>query len=259
MALRSVWNGTIAFGLVKVPVKLYSATSRQAVRFREVDARDGTPLERRRICIAEDVEVPYDEVVKGYEIAPDEFVILERDEIKAAAGDRGKVVELDEFVDTGEIDPLFFDRTYFAGPRDDPEPYALLQQALERCEKAGVGRFSMRGREYLVAARARDGILLVHTLRFHDEVIAGGELGIPADGRGPTKRELEMADRLIGSMEDDFDPHAFTDEYREQVMALIAAKAAGETPKRKARKRDDGDADLAAALEASLGDRKVTS
>ena len=257
MALRSVWNGTIAFGLVRVPVKLYSATSKRSIRFREVDAKDGTPLERRRVCVAEDKEIPYEEVVKGYEISPDEFVILGRDEVKAAAGDRGKVIELGEFVDVGDIDPIFFDRTYFVGSRDDPESHGLLQQALMRCGKAGIGRFSMRGREYLVAARARVGILLIHTLRFHDEVVAGDELGISTGGREPTKKELEMAGQLIGAMENDFDPQSFRNEYRDEVMSLIEAKASGKKPKRPTGERDGKDTDLTAALKASLDDREV--
>jgi DNA end-binding protein Ku len=115
MAPRSIWNGTITFGLVNVPIKLYSATESKTVHFTEVHAKDGAQIEHRRICPKEDREVDYDEVVKGYEVSPERYVVLEKEEIKAAAGDRGKVVHLTEFVEAGEIDPVFFDRTYFVG------------------------------------------------------------------------------------------------------------------------------------------------
>src|SRR5947199_7741610 len=148
---RSIWNGTITFGMVNVPVKLYSATESKTVHSHEVHVRDGAKIEHRRICPKEDREVPYKEIVKGYEISAGKYVVLEKDEVKAAAGDRGKVIHLDEFVQADEIDPVFYDRTYYVGSRDDEDAYRLLREALDKSERAGIGRFSFHDREYLVA------------------------------------------------------------------------------------------------------------
>ncbi|MDQ2700238.1 MAG: Ku protein [Actinomycetota bacterium] len=225
MAPRSIWNGTLAFGLVKVPIKLYSATESHTIRFRQVHAKDGSPLEHRRICTADDKEVEYDEIVKGYEVDEDEFIVLEPDEIKAAAGDRGKVVELEEFVDADDIYPVFFEKTYYAGFRDDAEPYALLQSALEKSGKAGIGRFSFHNREYLVAVRARAGVIAFHTLRFHDEVVLAKDLKVKPPKKKPSKKEVSMANKLIKDEREPFDPGKYKDEFRPEVEKLIEKKA----------------------------------
>jgi DNA end-binding protein Ku len=251
-----MWNGTLAFGLVKVPVKLYSAIENRTIRFREVHVKDGAPLQHRRVCAADDEVLDSGDVVKGYEVASNEYVILDRDEIRAAAGDRGRLLELDEFVRADEIDPLFFERTYYLGPRDEPEPWELLRRALCRCGLAGIGRFSMRGREYLAAVRGNGDALLLHTLEFHDEVLSSSDLDIAAPGENPTERELKMARALIEGLTETFDPGAWKDRHRDAVMELIEARAGGRKPKaRKKRSRDEPD-DLSAALEASLAARK---
>ncbi len=257
MAPRSIWNGTIRFGLVKVPIKLYSATESHTIRFRQVHLKDGAPLEHRRICTAEDKEVEYKDVVKGYEVDEDEYVVLEPDEVKAAAGDRGKVVEIEEFVEAEDIDPIFFDRTYYAGFRDDPEPYALFERALEKSGKAGIGRFSFHNREYLVAVRSREGALAIHTLRFHDEVVRGKDLKLPKAKKDPTKKEVAMADALIEGLYEPFKPDDHHDEYRDAVQKLIDAKAKGKKPKASRKKTKKEPDDLRSALEASLEARKV--
>jgi DNA end-binding protein Ku len=259
MAARSIWNGTITFGQVRIPVKLFSAIGSKAIRFREVHLEDGTPLEHRRICRAEEVPVDYDEIVKGYEVTPDEFVILDRDEIKAAAADRGKVLDLEEFVDSKQIDPVLFERTYYLGFRDDPAPYSLLEAALRKCGRAGIGRFSLRGREYLVAVRSGEGHLLLHTMKFHDEVVKPAELDMPALPEKSDPRELKMAKALIGSLTEPFQPEAYEDRHRAEVMKVIRAKASGkDLGPAEAPEADAGD-DLAAALEASLAKRKARS
>ena len=257
MALRSIWNGTIKFGLVKVPIKLYSATESHTIRFQEVHLKDGAPLQHRRICTAEEVEVKYKEIVKGFEVDEDEYVVLETDEVKAAAGDRGKVVEIEEFVEADDIDPVFFNRTYYAGFRDDPEPYALFERALEKSGKAGIGRFTFHNREYLVAVRSRDGALAVHTLRFFDEVVRARDLKLPGAKRSPTKKEIAMADALIEGLHEPFKPDDFHDEYRESVQKLVDAKAKGKKPKTSQKKSKTTPDDLSSALEASLEARKV--
>ena len=252
MAPRSIWNGTISFGLIKVPIKLYSATESHTIRFRQVHTKDSAPLEHRRICTSEDVEVEYSDIVKGYEVAEDEYVILSKDEVKAAAGDRGKVVEIEEFVEAGEIDPIYFEKTYYAGFRDDPEPYVLLERALDQSGKAGIGRFTFHNREYLVAVRSRESTITVHTLHFEDEIVRGEDLKIKEPDKSPTKKEVTMADRLIDGLHEPFDPDAYHDEHREQVQKLIESKAKGEKPKKTRKKAKKTPDDLASALEASL-------
>jgi DNA end-binding protein Ku len=249
---RSIWNGTITFGLVNVPIKLYSATESKTVHFHEVHAKDGARIEHRRICPKEEREVPYKQIVKGYEVAPDEYVVLEKEEIKAAAGDRGKVVHLDEFVDSADIDPVFYEKTYYVGPRDDADAFRFLHEALRRSGRAGIGRFTFHDREYLVAVRALDGVIALHTLRFHDEVVAGADLELDAGGRKPSRREVQMAGQLVDSLYEDFDPRKYEDTYREAVLDLIKRKASGEEIDLLEQEEPEQGEDLAAALRASL-------
>jgi DNA end-binding protein Ku len=252
MAPRSIWNGTVTFGLVNVPVKLYTATESKTVRFSEVHAKDGARIEHRRICSKEGKEVSYDEVAKGYEVEPDKYVVLEKDEIKAAAGDRGKVVHITEFVDAGEIDPVFFEKTYYVGSRDDADPYRLLHEALTRTGRAGIGRFTFHDREYLVALRALDDVLALHTLRFHDEVVTGDDLELDGGGRKPSKQEVQMANKLVETLHTAFDPEQHEDTYREAVLDLLERKAKGEEIDLTEQEEPEQGDDLLAALEASL-------
>jgi DNA end-binding protein Ku len=254
---RSIWNGTITFGMVNVPIKLYSATESKAVHFYEVHARDGARIEHRRICPKEGREVLYKQVVRGYEVAPDEYVVLDKDEIKAAAGDRGKVVQLDEFVRAADIDPAFYEKTYYVGSREDADAYRLLHDALRRSGRAGIGRFTFHDREYLVAVRALDGAMALHTLRFHDEVVDGEDLELDASGRKPSRREVQMAEQLVESLHEDFDARRYQDTYRAAVQDLIERKAAGEEIDLLEQEEPEQGDDLAAALEASLGRRKT--
>jgi DNA end-binding protein Ku len=253
MPPRSIWNGTITFGMVNVPIKLYSATESKTIHFHEVHQRDGARIEHRRICPKEDKEVPYKEVVKGYEVSPGEYVVLEKEEVKAAAGDRGKVVHIEEFVDSGAIDPVFYEKTYYVGSRDDEDSYRLLHEALRRSHRAGIGRFTFHDREYLVAVRPLNGVLALHTMRFHDEVVSGDDLDIPRPQQSPAKREVRMAGQLVESLEEDFDPAAYSDTYREAVLDLIKRKAAGEEIDLLEHEEPEHGEDLLAALQASLG------
>jgi DNA end-binding protein Ku len=249
---KSIWNGTITFGMVNVPIKLYSATESKTVHFREVHAKDGARIEHRRICPKEEREVPYKEIVKGYEVASDKYVVLEKEEIKAAAGDRGKVVHLLEFVRAEQIDPVFYEKTYYVGSRDDEGAFRLLHETLRKSGRAGIGRFSFHDREYLVALRAGDDVLVLHTLRFHDEVVSGEELEIDGAGRKASKNEAEMARRLVDAMAEDFKPDKYEDSYRDAVLELIKRKAKGEEIDLAEQEEPAHGDDLAAALEASL-------
>jgi DNA end-binding protein Ku len=255
MAPRSIWNGTITFGLVNVPIKLYTATESKTVHFHEVHVRDGAQIEYRRYCTKEDKEVEYKDVVKGYEVSEDTYVVLEKDEVKAAAGDRGKVVHLTEFVPADDIDPVFYEKTYYVGAGDEKDAYRLLHEALRRSGRAGIGRFTFHDREYLAAVRALDDVLALHTLRFHDEVVGGDELEIESAGRKPSKQELQMAERLVDTLEQDFDPSRYEDTYREDVLDLIKRKAKGEEIDLAEQEEPAHGDDLMAALEASLGSK----
>jgi DNA end-binding protein Ku len=256
MAARSIWNGTITFGMVNVPIKLYTATESKSVHFNLVHARDGSRIENRRICSKEDKEVPYKQVVKGYEISDNKYVVLEPDEVKAAAGDRGKIIHLSEFVDVGEIDPVFYEKTYYVGSRDDKDSYRLLHEALARTARAGIGRFTFHDREYLVALRALDDVMALHTLRFHDEIVHADDLEIDRASRKPSQREVQMAGQLVDSLEQDFDPEEYEDSYRESVLALIKRKASGEEIDLAEQEEPEHGDDLMAALQASIGGKR---
>jgi DNA end-binding protein Ku len=255
MAPRSIWNGTITFGLVNVPIKLYTATESKTVSFSQVHVSDGAKIEHRRFCPKEDKQVDYKDTVKGYEVSEDSYVVLEKDEVKAAAGNRGKVVHLEEFVDAADIDPVFYEKTYYAGSREAEDAYRLLHEALRTSGRAGIGRFTYHDREYLVAVRALDDVIALHTLRFHDEVVAPGDLELDLERAKPRPREVEMATQLVDSLEQDFEPEAWEDSYREAVLDLIKRKARGEEIDLVAQEEPEQGDDLAAALEASLGGR----
>ena len=249
---RSIWNGTISVGLAHVPIKLYSATENKTVSFHEVHLTDGARLEHKRICSKEDKEVPYKEVVRGFEVAADEFVVLDKDEVAAAAGTRGKVIEIEEFVPDDEIDPVFYEKTYYVGPRDDDEAYRVFLAALEQTARVGIGRFTFHNREYLAAVRALDDVLALHTMRFHDEIVRGDELDVASPGKGASKQEVEMASQLVDSLHREFDPGDYEDSYREAVLDLISRKAKGEEIEAEAEEPEEETDDLMAALQASL-------
>jgi DNA end-binding protein Ku len=251
---RSLWNGTVSFGLVNVPVKLYSAVESRTVHFREVHEPDGAGIEHRRFCAEEDREVPYEEVVRGFEVAKGEYVVLEKDEIAAAAGERTHVIDVDAFVRTDDIDPVFFEKSYYLGAGDKGEDgYRLLHDALEGAGRAALGRFTFHDREHLAAIRPFDGVLALHTMRFADELVPGADVEFEAPEKGPGEREVEMAARLIESLHEDFRPERYEDEYRQAVLELVERKAAGKEIAPPEEEPPEPAGDLLAALEASLG------
>lgn len=250
---RSIWNGTISFGLAYVPVKLYSATESKTVHFHEVHVTDGARLEHKRICSKEGKEVPFRQVVKGFEVAPDEYVVLDKDEINAAAGARGKVIEIEDFVPEGEIDPVLFEKTYYVGCRDEAEAYRVFAEALKRTRRVGIGRFTFHNCEYLAAIRPLDGVLVLHTMRFHDEVVQADELEVDSPRQGPKKQEVQMAAKLVESLHTKFDPTDYEDTYRQAVLDLIERKASGEEVQPSEPEPGEEPSDLTAALEASIG------
>jgi DNA end-binding protein Ku len=256
---RSVWNGTITFGLVAVPIKVHAATEDKRVHFHQVHARDGARIRLKRICSEEGKEVPYEEVAKGYEVREGEYVLLSQEEIDAAAGERSRVIAIEEFVRADEIDPVYYDHGYYLGTRQPSgarrvaaSSYRLLHDGLQETGRTGIGRWVFHNREYLVAIRPLDGVLALHTMRFSDELVAVEELNIPTPSRAPTRRELELATLLVDSLHGRFDPHAFEDTYRARVLELITRKANGERVELPEPEEHEPPDDLIAALEASL-------
>jgi DNA end-binding protein Ku len=253
---RSIWNGTITFGLMRVPIKVHSATEDQGVHFHEVHAKDTAQIEHRRICSKEGKAVPYDQVARGYEVSKGKFVLLDKEETDAAAGRQSREIELEEFVAAGAIDPVHYDRGYWLGAGDDgQDAYRLLHDALDRAERVGVGRWVFHNREYLVAVRAADAVLALHTMRFADELVEADALDIASPSRKPAKREVDMAGTLVDTLSASFDPSAFEDSYRQRMQDLIEVKARGEEPDLPEAPEPSGDTDLMAALEASLKGR----
>jgi len=257
---RAIWTGSISFGLLNVPVKLYSAVSSRSISFRELRESDGSRVRHKRVAEEDGEEVAYEEIVKGYEIAPDQYVVMTREEIEALGPKKTKTIEIEDFVDLDQIDPIYFNQPYYIGPAPGAErAYALLAQAMSEQRKVAVSRFVMRNKESLAAIRASaDGdVLTLATMRFADEVVPVEQLG---DALGdtssvePKKREVEMAKALIESLAADFDPESYEDQYRAELLGLIERKAAG-----KAIVAADADEptptkapDLMAALEESL-------
>jgi DNA end-binding protein Ku len=252
MAPRSIWNGAIAFGAVNVPIKVFGATEDKSIRFKELHVKDGAEVGHRLIGPDGD-EVDRKRVVKGYEVSPDEYVVLTNDEIKAADPARRKAIELDEFVPADQIDPVFYDKPYNLAPQDGAEDaYALLVKALEKSERVGIGRVSLRQREQLVSVRTVDGVLRMQVMRFADELVDAKKLDVDEPSKAPSDREVKMAGALVESLAGDFKPSEYEDTYRERVLEVVRRKEAGEEialPEPEA--RDDSD-DLMKALEASL-------
>jgi DNA end-binding protein Ku len=257
---RSIWNGTITFGLIAVPIKVHSAIEDRTVHFHQVHAKDGARIKQKRVCSKEGKEVPYKEVAKGYEVRSGEYVLLSQDEINAAAGEQSRLIELEEFVCAAEIDPVFYNRTYYLGAGDGGEDaYRLLHDALARSERAGIGRWVFHNREYLVAIRSLDGVIALHTMVFANELVKASSLDIDKHSKAPSKREVEMAARLVDALHERFRPKNFKDSYRDRVLDLIKRKAKGEEIEMPEVEEPEETPDLVAALEASLGDKKKSS
>jgi DNA end-binding protein Ku len=250
---RSIWNGTIAFGLVTVPIKVYSATESHTVHFHEVHAKDGSRIEHRRLCPKEGKEVDYKDIVKGYEVSRGTWVELTDDEIAAAAGSRSRRLDIDHFVPADDIDPDFYERAYYLGAQDkSKDAYALLHAALERSGRAGVGRWIFRNRERTVVLRAIGDVLAIHTMRFADELVDPGDLELGRVRRKPSEREIKMASSLVDGLHTTFDPAAYEDSYRDAVLEVVARKAQGKNIEPPADEEPQAADDLLAALEASL-------
>jgi DNA end-binding protein Ku len=255
---RAIWSGSISFGLLNVPVKLYSAVARRGISLRQVRQSDGVRIRNRRVAEGSDEEVPYEQIVKAFELAPDSYVPLTKEELEALAPEKTRAIAVQDFVDLDEIDPIYFDSPYYLGPAPGAEKaYSLLAQAMERSGKVAIARFVFRNKEHLAALRPSDGVLTLTTMRFADEVVPPAELEdvIPEEQPKVAKREVDMAEQLIDSLSADFDPAAYHDEYREQLLALIERKAEGEdvlSAPAPEEPKPTGAPDLMSALEESI-------
>jgi DNA end-binding protein Ku len=253
---RAIWSGAISFGLVNVPIKLYSATSPKTVRFHQLHARDGVRIQQKRVCPADGEEVPYDQLVKGFEISPDRYVIVRPEELEALDPRHTKTIDIEAFVELSEIDPVYYDNAYHVAPATGgSKAYALLLQSMEEAGKVAIGRFVLRTKQQICALRPADGVLMLSTMLFGDEVNAPERLD-ELEGLGEveaTRAEVAMAQQLIDNLSTPFDPSAFRDEYREKVLDLIERKAAGEEiAVQPAAEAPAEVPDLMAALEASV-------
>jgi DNA end-binding protein Ku len=259
---RAIWSGTISFGLLNVPVKLYSAVARRDISLRQIRESDGARIRNRRVAEGTDEEVPYEQIVKAFEITPERYVPLTKEELEAMAPEKTRAIDVQDFVDLDQIDPIYFDSPYYLGPAQGAEKaYSLLAQAMERSGKVAVARFVFRNKEHLAALRPSDGVLTLTTMRFADEIVPPSELEdvLPSESPKVAKREVEMAERLIESLSAEFDPSAYRDEYREQLLSLIERKAEGEdvlsAPAPEA-PEPTGAPDLMSALEQSIAAAK---
>src|SRR5918995_2655020 len=205
---RAIWSGSISFGLLNVPVKLYSAVSKQTIRFRELREDEKSRVRHKRVAEEDGKEVPYEKIVKGYEITPDQYVVITRDELEEIDPKKTRAIEIKDFVDLDDIDPIYFEHPYYLGPDKGAEKaYALLAKAMRDERKVAIARFVLRNKEHLAAIRPLDDVLTLTTMRFADEVVPPDQLdGVePADGKKLEKRELDMAKELIASLTSDFE------------------------------------------------------
>jgi DNA end-binding protein Ku len=254
---RAIWSGTISFGLLNVPVKLYSAVSRKTIRFNELRKDDGARVRHKRVAETDGEEVPYEEIVRGYEITPDRYVVFSRDELAELDPKKTRAIEIQDFVDIGDIDPIYFDSPYYLAPAEGAEKaYGLLVKAMENAGKAAIARFVLRNKEHLAAIRPMDGVLTLTTMRFADEVVSPNELEdvLPESTPRVEKREREMAEKLIESLANDFKPEKYKDEYRQELLSLIEQKASGKDVVTQVSEEPEPTKapDLMAALEESL-------
>jgi DNA end-binding protein Ku len=253
---RSIWSGAISFGLVNVPIKLYSAVSRKTVRFNQLNSDTGNRIMQKRVDPETGEEVPYDRIVKGFELTKDRYVVITPDELDALDPERTRTIQIEDFVDQTDIDPIYYDHPYYLVPdKGAAKAYGLLLNAMEASDKVAIARVVIRSKEQLVAIRPAGDLLMMETMIFHDEVVPHDELDDLPDSKDlkVSDREVKMAQQLIDSLSSEFDPSQYRDEYREKVLELIERKASGEEiavqPEPAAPAKVP---DLMAALEASL-------
>ena len=258
---RAMWSGAISFGLVNIPIKLFTAVSRKNVSFNQIDTRTGSRIQYRKVSAGDGEEVPSEAIAKGYQLSSGEYVLVGDDELAALDPEATRTIDIEQFVDLEEIDPLFYDAAYYVAPdKGAGKPYALLTRAMEEQGKVAIARLVMRTKQYLAALRPKDGMLVMSTMVYADEVNDPAQLDGVEDVHdvNVSERELRMAEQLIESLTEPFEPERYEDTYRNHVLELIDRKAAGEeevvAPPTPA--AEEKVVDLMAALEASVRDAK---
>jgi DNA end-binding protein Ku len=252
---RAIWSGAVSFGLVNVPIKLVSATSSKDIRFNQLHDADGGRINQKRVCSVDGEEVDYNHIVKGYDLGGGRYVIIDPEELRSIDPEASRTIDIEEFVDLAEIDPIYFEHTYYLVPEERAaKPYALLVEAMAGTGKVALGKFVLRSKQYLAALRPKDGVLVLSTMLFADEVIATADLEVATAGATkPSERELNMARQLVESLSAPFDPTKYRDDYRERVIELIEQKAEGAEIAQAPESAPAAPVvDLMAALEASL-------
>jgi DNA end-binding protein Ku len=257
---RSLWSGSLSFGLVNVPVQLVSATRDVQIHFHQLDSKDLAPIEVRRYCSKEDVEVPYEEIVAGYEIEEGKYVMLTDEDFQAAQPEKTRTIDIEEFVEIEDVDPIYYDHPYFlvpTGGEGATRAYQLLRKVMEREGRAALGRFVLRNKEYLAAIRPRDGALMLTTMTFADEIRPTDPIEeMIGDAKAP-KKEVDAAVELIEAMSTEWDPTRYEDHHRERLMKVIEAKGEGaEIEPVEEEEAPSEVPDLMAALEATLAEAK---
>jgi DNA end-binding protein Ku len=252
---RSLWTGSIGFGLVNVPVALYSAVRDLDVHFRQLHGKEGAPIDTRRFCSEEDKEVPFEAVGHGYDLDGEQVILTDQD-LATAAPRKTRTIDIEGFVDVDDVDPIYFDHPYFLAPVGEAEgnlrAYQLLVEVMKSTDRAALGRFVMRTKEYLVLVRVRDDRLALTTMRFHDEVRPTKD--IDTGGRKPAKKQLDATKALIEALSADWDPSNYEDCYRERLLDVIERKRKGRKITAPEPERADAGPppDIMAALRESL-------
>ena len=253
---RAIWSGSISFGLVSVPVKAFAAVRDHSVHFNQLERKTGARINYKKVSEKTGKEVSSDDIESGYEISSGKYVIVEDEELEKLRPRTSRTIDISDFVDLSEIDPIYYERTYWLGPDGEAaeRPYRLLLAAMEAENKAGIGTVVMRKKQYLAAIRPLDGALAMSTMRFADEVVPQKDIdALPGKGSKPEPRELKLASQIIGSLATDWDPKRYHDTYTEELKSLIEAKAAGkEIVVEEEAPADSNVLDLMQALEASL-------
>lgn len=254
---RPMWSGFISFGLINIPVKLFNAVKRKSIHFHQLRSSDGCRIRLKKICETDGAEVSAEEIIKGYEVAPEQYVTVTSEELEAAMPKSNRAIEIDDFVVLNQIDPLFFEQPYYLAPdKGAAKAYSLLLSALKETGKVAIARFILRNKQYLSAIRpSGDGrVLTLSTMLYADEIVGLEELDeFLADSSEPSEREMKMAVQLIESLTADFRPEKYYDDYRKQLLAMLENKAEGQTIATKPAAAPAGKViDLMAALEASL-------
>ena len=256
--MRAIWKGNISFALVSIPISLFSATRRNELSFHYLHKKDMSPVSYKRFCDAENLETPWEEITRGYEYEKDRYIEITDEDLDKADVELTKTIQIQEFVNEEEIDPVYFDKPYYLEPQKGGErPYALMRDALAQSKKVGVAKVVLKSREHLAAVKTVGNMMTLQTMRFAHEIVDPGSLNLPSKAE-ISKKEMDMANMLIDSMSDKFDPVKYKDDYYEKVMDLIRMKIAGVSPEVPAAK-GPGPAkvvDLMEILKQSLSETK---